>query len=462
MLILAHAHSLGVDLYQFGQRVLQAAGNAHGAAQVHVKLGELRRGQRAGGVHAGPRLADHHILHPAADLADHLGGELLGFGPGGAVADGDDLHTVLLNEVFHRGLGLLHLFEGGNGIDHIGGQHLAGGVHHRQLAAHAVAGVHTQGHLAPDGRLKQQLAQVLAEHRNGPLGGPGGQLRAQFPLQAGVQQPVVGVLGGQRHLGGAGAAPGPHKAAAQQGGSLLGLRLNAHLQKAFPFAPIHRQNAVPGHLAHRFGIVVVLLVDGFLFCIGRFAGQQGGALIQFPQLLAQGGIVAELLRQNVPGTGQGGGGVRHLLAQVFGGRLLRVGAAVLGQQQLGQRGQAPGAGHAGAGLALGPVRAVQIFQTGQGFGGLQLLRQLLGQGALLFDGALHLVPALLQTAQIVQPFTQLAQHLVVHAAGGLLAVPGNEGNGVSLVDQVDGGLHGLFVQAQLLGNGFDMVHRFSL
>ena len=219
---------------------------------------------------------------------------------------------------------------------------------------------------------------------------------------------------------------------------------------------------MPGHLAHRLGIVVILLVHRFLLRIGRFAGQQGGALVQLPQLLAQGGIVAELLRQNVPGTGQGGGGVRHFPAQVVGRCFLRVGAAVLGQQQLGQRGQAPGAGHAGAGFALGAVGAVQILQAGQGFGNLQLLRQFLGHGALFFDGALHLVPALVQTAQIVQPLAQFAQHLVVHAAGGLLAVPGNEGDGVALIDQVDGGLHGLFVQAQLLGNGFDMVHRFSL
>ena len=39
VLVLAHADALGVDLHQLGQRVLQAAGDAGGAAQAHVHIG---------------------------------------------------------------------------------------------------------------------------------------------------------------------------------------------------------------------------------------------------------------------------------------------------------------------------------------------------------------------------------------------------------------------------------------
>ena len=97
VLVLAHPHGLGVDLHQLGQRVLQPAGNAHRAAQVHVVLGKLLGGQLAGGIHARARLAHHHILHSAAQFADHLGRKDLGLAPGGAVADGNDLHPVLFN-----------------------------------------------------------------------------------------------------------------------------------------------------------------------------------------------------------------------------------------------------------------------------------------------------------------------------------------------------------------------------
>ena len=85
-------------------------------------------------------------------------------------------------------------------VAHAGIQHLAVFIHHGQLAAGAEAGVHAQGHLALDGRLHQQLVQVLGEDLDGLHVGPVGQLIADLPLQGGEQQPVPGVLAGHRHL----------------------------------------------------------------------------------------------------------------------------------------------------------------------------------------------------------------------------------------------------------------------
>jgi hypothetical protein len=48
VLVLADADALGVDLDQLGQRVLQAAGDAGGAAQAHVDVGQLLAGVFAG------------------------------------------------------------------------------------------------------------------------------------------------------------------------------------------------------------------------------------------------------------------------------------------------------------------------------------------------------------------------------------------------------------------------------
>ena len=87
--------------------VLEPPGDGHGAAQVDVKLGELLGGQLAGGVDAGPRLADHHVAHlPGGELLEHLGGHELGLPAGGAVADGDVDHPVPPDEGFEGVHGL--------------------------------------------------------------------------------------------------------------------------------------------------------------------------------------------------------------------------------------------------------------------------------------------------------------------------------------------------------------------
>ena len=157
MLVLAHADGLGVDLDQFGQRILQTAGNRHSAAQVDVILGEFLGGQFAGGVDRRAGLADDHILQMqvlfVGQLADDLGGEFLCLVAGRAVADGHDLDAVLQNHRFDNFFRLIHALELGHRVDDVRVQHLAGGVHDGDLAAHAVAGVQAHNRLAADGRL---------------------------------------------------------------------------------------------------------------------------------------------------------------------------------------------------------------------------------------------------------------------------------------------------------------------
>ena len=160
MLILAHADALGVDLHQLGQGVLEAAGDGHRRAQVHVKVGELLGGQLGGGVHRGPRLVDHHIGDAAVELPNHLHRHLLGLPAGGAVANGDVLHVVLLHQGGELGNGLLLAPLPVGGIDHGGVQHLARGVDDCHLAPHAVAGIQAHGHMALHRGLHQQGLEV--------------------------------------------------------------------------------------------------------------------------------------------------------------------------------------------------------------------------------------------------------------------------------------------------------------
>ena len=51
VLVLPHADRFGVDFDQFGERVLQAAGDGNSAAQGYVQIGELAGGEFGGGIH---------------------------------------------------------------------------------------------------------------------------------------------------------------------------------------------------------------------------------------------------------------------------------------------------------------------------------------------------------------------------------------------------------------------------
>ena len=159
MLILPHADGLGVNFHKLGERVLQAARDGHGRAEIHVVLRELFGGELACRVHGCARLGDDHVADVRAALvhpADQLNGHLLGLAAGGAVADGNVLHAVLFDERCQRGDGFIFLPLAVGRVDHGGIEHLACAVHDGDLAAHAVTGIKAHRDLALDRRLHQK------------------------------------------------------------------------------------------------------------------------------------------------------------------------------------------------------------------------------------------------------------------------------------------------------------------
>ena len=156
MLVLTYADGLGVNLHQLRQGILKPPGNGHGAAQVHIKLGEFLRRQLGGGVHGSARLIDNGVGQSAVHLPDQIGGHGLSLPGGGAVADGDMGHLMTADHLLQIVHGLPAVALGEGGIHHPGVQHLTGGVHHGDFAAVAVAGIQAHGHMALDGGLHQQ------------------------------------------------------------------------------------------------------------------------------------------------------------------------------------------------------------------------------------------------------------------------------------------------------------------
>ena len=451
VLVLAHADGLGIDLHQLRQRVLHPPRDRYGAAQVHIVVGELLRCQLAGGVHGGSRLVDDHIADPG-QAAEHLHRHLLRLAAGGAVADGDVGDAVLFAQGRQLGDGVLFLALTVGGIDHGGVQHLAGAVDDRHLAAVGIAGVQAHGDVALHRRLHQKGLQVQGKLADSALAGGIGQGRAGLPLQRGVDEPVVGVLAGgadERRR----RCAGLDHCRAQRVQRRLPIQQHRHGEEALLFAPVDGQDLVPRQPGQRLIEVVVQPVHAVLL-LDSHAAQVPLPRQEAAQRLAQVGVVAEQLGDDVVGALQGIGHGLHALfrVEVGLGGLLRCGAVLrLGQQQQRQGLQPLLTGGSGAGAPLLLIGAVQILylrqRGGVVDGGGQLLRQL----ALPVDGGLHLLPPRLQIPQIAQPVLQLPQGGVVHGAVLLLAVAGNEGDGVALIQQGDDVFHGLLGLVQLLG-----------
>ena len=212
----------------------------------------------------------------------------------------------------------------------------------------------------------------------------------------------------------------------------------------------------------RLGEVVVEAVDAVLLR-GGLGMEKTIFHQQLPELSPEGGIIADGLRHNVAGPGQGILCRLHALFRIhiLGGLRYRVRSAG-GHQCLRQRGKAffPGNGGPGAALLLvGPVEILHLRQRGGSVdGGGELRRQL----ALFFNGGLHRLLALGKAPQVPEPLFQSAQGRIVHGAVEFLTVAGDEGNCVSLVQKPDHVFHVVRLLVQFCGDLLnDGVHGTS-
>ena len=169
VLVHADADGLGIDLDQFGQRVLRAAGNRDCAADGDVEVGELGAGEGGGGVDRCACFVDDQVLYGWGAFVGpyQLGGQFLGLARGSAVADGDERDVVAVDHVL-QGVDRAHpivlrLVR----IDRAGVEQFAGGVDHGDLAAGAEARVETEHGVTRQRRLREQRAQVGGEDLNG-------------------------------------------------------------------------------------------------------------------------------------------------------------------------------------------------------------------------------------------------------------------------------------------------------
>ena len=244
---------------------------------------------------------------------DQLHRHLLRLPAGGAVADGDVLHAVFADHPGKDGDGLLFLPLAMGGVHHSCVQHLAGAVHHRHLAAHAVPGVQSHGDLALDRGLHQKRLEVQGKLADGPLVGAVGEGGAGLPLQGGEDQAVIGVLrrGFEKVHGG---AAGDHHAAAHGPQGQFPVQFHADLQLFLFLAPVDGQDLMALELGQGLGEVIVEAVDAVLLR-GGLGVEHAAFHQQFPELSPEGGVIADGLRHDVAGARQG---VLRRLHALFG------------------------------------------------------------------------------------------------------------------------------------------------
>ena len=468
VLILADTNGLGVNLDQFRQRILHAPRNGNRSALKHRILGQFLGRVLGGRPYAGAGLVDNGV-GDTRQFRQKGGDKLLAFPGSRSVSNRNSRHMMPPAHADNHlpGLFLLPLLPGQRKERNARLKDAPGGIHHRQLAAVMVTRIHAKGHPSADRRLHQELPQVVGKDMDGALVGPVRQLIHQLTVQGGLNQAVPGILGRQTDLVPGGAVIF-HIVSLNDLLRAGGTDLHRHPEEALLFAPVQRKNPVIGRLQDRLGIVLILGIDirralcvlnpvlaaldvlflcrcrrlGLFLCRRFFlfnllAGQLARAPHKGPQLGADIRIVRHHLGNDVPGHGQ-----RFFRAFNFIFRIhIRRGKGhgiirgLLLQNGLRQRLQPFLPGDNGTGAPLRPVRQIQVLKNRQGGRRLNLCPQRLIQFALGLNGPQNGLPALFQSPQIFKPLTEIAQLLVIHFARLFFPVPGDEGNGVSLINQ---------------------------
>ena len=263
VLILANANGLGVNLDQFCQRILEPPGDGNCGTQIHIIVREFRSGQGRGRVNGSTCFVDDHVAGIRERL-QQLYGHSFRFPGSGSVADGNVLDPMLAHQTGENFNGFLLFMLAEGGVDHSGVQHLTGGVHNGNLAAVAVSGVQTHGDKALHRRLHQKRFQVQCKVMDGTGVGPVGQFAADFSLNGGENQPLIGIFcrcpnkGGNLH-------GGLQSGTTDQCGAFVSGQCHIWLENAFFFSPVHCQNLVVQKPGNGLGEIVVQLVHALFF-----------------------------------------------------------------------------------------------------------------------------------------------------------------------------------------------------
>ena len=465
MLVLADADRLRIDLDQLSQRILQAAGDRHRAAQGDVEIGQLVRSEGRRRINGSAGFRDDDLRHLQVSQQLHqIARQLVRFARGGAVADRDEIDAVLDRELAEHCQRFIPSPLRFMRVDRRRIHHLAGGIDHRDLDTGTVPGIEPHGDTRARGRCQQQIAKVRREHphrlgfRRGPK--PHAQVDVEMHLDFRAPRPAhrfrQPLVAGAALIGNGKAL---HDLALIGAGGArrhgFSIRLDLQLKHLFLFAAEHREDAVGRQLGQRLAEIEIVLE---LFALGLLALADRGnhPTVRphlFTELADQVGVFREALHQDGARAFQRSGAVCHLLVRIDEacGDGLRI-VFGLRQQQFGQGLQSGFLGDLGLGAALRLERQVDVFQTSLAVGGKDRSLQRRVELTLFADRIEDGGATRFKLTQVSQALFEVAQLRVIEAARHLLAVPGDKGNGCPAVEQRNGRFDLLVPYAEFLRN----------
>ena len=457
VLVLTHSDRFRVDLDQLCQGVDQSPPDRDRAAHRQVEVPELLARDLGGRVDRRAALVhpDHRDGTGEGDVAE----ELLGLAPGRAAADGHHLAFKPFRHVHGRPRRLGRLSLGAMGEHGVVMEELALLVQANRFATGAEPGIDRQHPLGTERRSQQKLPQVGRKHPNGLLVRTLLERDPHLGLERTAEQAAIGIVDGLAHLGRIFAAA-VHEQRLQP---RQGLRLRGHhrhVQDVLRFAAPHGENAMRGGRCR--GLlpleVVPELGPGGLRPGNHPAHDDGLAGEQVAQGSAPDRVLVDDLRDDVPGARErilhrGHAGLRVHEIRRGSGRI----DPGLFEQHPRQGFEAFLARDHGSRPALGAIGQVKVLERGQRLGTIDPLLQLLGEVTVLFEGFQDGGPAGIELRQLVQPVAHGRHGDLVQAAGGFLAVAGDERDS-GLRGQKGGHRRDLrLLQIELPGDDADMT-----
>ena len=219
-----------------------------------------------------------------------------------------------------------------------------------------------------------------------------------------------------------------------------------------------------GDATQRLIVGIVGLVWGLFGGVGRLDNDIGGVLGEGAQVGDVLGVFGDNFRHDIGGACEGffGGIEAGFLIDVrcgcLDGRATALGAC-LHNDHVGKRLKPRLAGFLGARHALLAIGFVEVLDALQLLGFANLLFQLGREFALGVDEHDDILFTLLKIAQVAQAFVERAEGDVIHAASRFFAVAGDKGDGVPLVDELDGCVNVGDFEIELASKLCDEIHR---
>ena len=462
VLVEADADVGRLNLHQFRKRILQPPTDRDRPADRGLVPRQFLTGIAAGRIDARARLVDDDIgdiefLQPSCH---QFGDERLGFPPRRAVADGHDrarMRRDHFDDLLRGGGTLLRLADD---MENRVLERIAAFVDHHRLAAALETGIERQHAATGHRRLEQQVSQIPRKHLDGVRFAVVGHLPAEFAFEARQHQP------GERIANAA-----LEKFSVRMAGwyqHFLGRRLHfldrpvdPDFQKLGTLAAVDRQNAVRWHPLDMLSVLeevpkmLLILRLGLAWALHPLAGEAGLPVQDAAQPLPHIGMFAEIVGYDVPDAKQHVGHACHLgiRIQEVGRSRVEIGGGRIGRENLPcQRLEPPLSGNLGQGEFARLEGQVEILELlgacRRGKSGLQGR----GQLSLSLDGSQDGLLPIGQLAGAAHALGDQANGNLVETAGLITAVAGDEGNGVSFVEQAHGRIDRRYRQPESLGN----------